>query len=378
MELGIGKQKARQQVWAVVVIMWLVGWASGTHAASEQTHESDAITRPVISEDVSPLQVINPVARDGHRGEGFMRKPPGSGPFPAAILIHGGLTRRPTEELRDYALSTHPSRFLAAGYVTVVITYRNRDVDPTAQTPMPVSDCVAAIELVKGLPFVDSESILVTGASGGGDLTLEAAAQIEVAAIAPEEPAAVLMAGLVVADSRVARAADYVALYQSREDHAELRAKIARIDCPILIIQGDHDTHSGLNRFTAAVLIPELQAAGKFFEVITFPGEPHAFSFYSDPERTPRPAAALKAFSDIDAFARRFIDIQPRTIEESRVRYEPVGYGESHVSRSSRAPGRLASVDGLTSTFLRPRPAWIATRGWPTSSRREARSADGP
>jgi dipeptidyl aminopeptidase/acylaminoacyl peptidase len=277
---------------------------------------------------VSPLEAISPIARDGHRGEGFVRKPPGDGPFPAAILIHGGLTRRPTEELREYALSTHPSRFLEAGYVTVVITYRSRDVDPTAQTPLPVSDCVAAIEFVKALPYVDRESILVTGASGGGDLTLEAAAQIEVAAIAPEEPAAVLMAGLVVADSSVARKADYIQLYRAREDHQEFRAKIARISSPILILQGDHNTHSGLNRFSAAVLIPELQAAGRSLEVITYPGEPHAFSFYSDPARTPRPAAALKAFRDIDAFARRFVKVRPVVIDPSLIRHEPVGSGE--------------------------------------------------
>lgn len=289
---------------------------------------SSPTTRPVIPEAVSPVEPIHPIAKDGHRGEGFLRKPPGEGPFPAAILIHGGLHRRPTDELRAYTLSTHPSRFLAAGYVTVVITYRSRDVDPTAQTPLPVSDCVAAIEFVKQLPYVDPESVLVTGASGGGDLTLEAAAQVEVAAIAPEEPASVLMAGLVVADSSVARKADYIALYNAQKDHSAFRAKLARINSPILILQGNHSTHSGLNQFSAAVLIPELEAAGKSLEVITYPGEPHAFSFYSDPERTPRPAAALAAFRDIDRFARRYVEIQPVAIEASRVQYVPVGYGE--------------------------------------------------
>jgi dienelactone hydrolase len=171
----------------------------------------------------------------------------------------------------------------------------------------------------------DAESILVTGASGGGDLTLEAAAQVDVAAITPEEPAAVLMAGLVVADSRVARKADYIQLYRARENHRKFRAKIAAISSPILILQGDHNTHSGLNQFSAAVLLPEIRAVGKSLEVITYPGEPHAFSFYSDPARTPHPAAALKAFRDIDAFARRFVQVQPVAIDPELVRHEPVG-----------------------------------------------------
>lgn len=281
-------------------------------------------TRPVISEVVSPVVAVHPVASDGFRGEGFVRKPPGEGPFPAVVLIHGGLPRRPTEVIREYTTSTHPSRFLAEGYVTAVLTYRGREVDPTAQTPQSVADCVAMIEFVKRLPYVDPDSVLVTGASGGGDLTLESAAQTQIAAIAPEEPASVLMAGLVVADSKVARAADYVALYRAREDHTAFREKIARIDEPILIIQGTHNTHSGLNRFTKEVLLPEFRAAGKFFEVVTFPGEPHAFSFNSRPDRTPNAAAAQKAFDDIDAFARRFLKVAPVAIDAKLVRHEPI------------------------------------------------------
>jgi dipeptidyl aminopeptidase/acylaminoacyl peptidase len=329
MRFALGQLELGRRILVVVTIASMIVWGSAGRAFAKPADGSSQTTRPVIAEDVSPVESIAPISRDGHRGEGFVRKPPGSGPFPAVILIHGGLTRRPTEELRKYTLSTHPSRFRAAGYVVVVITYRSRDVDPTAQTPMPVSDCVAAIEFVKALPYVDPESILVTGASGGGDLTLEAAAQVEVAAIAPEEPAAVLMAGLVVADSSVARKADYLQLYRDRADHREFRAKLARIESPILILQGDHNTHSGLNRFTAGVLIPELRAAGRSFEVKTYPGEPHAFSFYSDAERTPRPAAALEAFRDIDRFARRFVEIQPVAIDPSRVQFVPVGYGEA-------------------------------------------------
>jgi hypothetical protein len=36
------------------------------------------------------VEEINPVASVGHRGFGFLRKPPGSGPFPAIVLIQCG------------------------------------------------------------------------------------------------------------------------------------------------------------------------------------------------------------------------------------------------------------------------------------------------
>jgi acetyl esterase/lipase len=62
--------------------------------------QSEPITRPVVSEKASPLDPIAPVAHDGYRGQAFLRKPPGDGPFPAVVLIHGGLTTAPSGFLR--------------------------------------------------------------------------------------------------------------------------------------------------------------------------------------------------------------------------------------------------------------------------------------
>src|SRR5262245_14521825 len=61
-------------------------------------------TRPVISEEVAPLEAIAPTARDGHKGIGFQRKPPGKGPFPAVVLIHGGSRGIPAERVKSIAL----------------------------------------------------------------------------------------------------------------------------------------------------------------------------------------------------------------------------------------------------------------------------------
>ena len=98
-------------------------------------------TRPVISEEVAPLEAIAPVAKDGHQGEAFLRKPPGKGPFPAVVIVHGGSTTIPTAALKKFALGTWPSRFLAAGYVVVVPTFRSRVVDP--QTRDSLDDVLA-------------------------------------------------------------------------------------------------------------------------------------------------------------------------------------------------------------------------------------------
>jgi dipeptidyl aminopeptidase/acylaminoacyl peptidase len=138
--------------------------------AAQQLPAADTVTRPLVSEEVAPLESIAPTASDGSRGEGYLRKPPGPGPFPAVVLIHGGIVRWPSQQLREYAVGTWTSRFLAAGYVVAAITYRSRDVDP--QSPDALNDALAAIDYLRRLSYIDGRSMVVNGTSGGGDLAL--------------------------------------------------------------------------------------------------------------------------------------------------------------------------------------------------------------
>ena len=157
--------------------------------------QNDRITRPAVSEKASPLQAITPVAHDGYRGYGFLRKPPGDGPFPAVVLIHGGLMTWPSERLRQFVIaSAMPSRFLAAGYVVATMTYRSRNVDP--QSRVSLDDSLAAVEFLERRPYVNAASVVVYGCSGGGDLALAVASEKRVAAIVAEEPASIMFTGV--------------------------------------------------------------------------------------------------------------------------------------------------------------------------------------
>ena len=289
--------------------------------------QGERITRPVISEQVSPLEPIAPVARDGHRGEGFLRKPPGVGPFPAVVMIHGGLVTRPTQELKAYALDApHPSRFLAAGYVVAVITFRSRDDDP--QSRVSVEDSLAAVNHVRELSYVDPKSVGIYGCSGGGDLALEVATMTDVAALALEEPATVYFTG--ITDKDFPRSgprftpADSFPIpadpkrYYTTKYQTIARDKIGRIRSPILIVQGDQHP---INRFNRDVLIPELESARKALEVFTYPGEPHCFAFGSPPRSA---SAALKAFQDTDTFFRRHLNTQPKPLDRTLITHVPL------------------------------------------------------
>src|SRR5262245_37257927 len=117
----------------------------------------EEITQPVVSEDACPLLPISPLAKDGYQGRGFLRKPPGLRPFPAIVWLHPGIVMLRDRALTRFATGINASRFLTAGYVVIVPTYRSRDVDP--QSPAPVQDAVAVGEYARGLSYIDPQSL---------------------------------------------------------------------------------------------------------------------------------------------------------------------------------------------------------------------------
>jgi dienelactone hydrolase len=303
------------------------------HRATSQSQAIDPATRPEVSPETSPLQVVSPVAKDNHRGLALLRRPPGNGPFPAVVIIHPGITTFPQAVLTEYMLrAAPPSRFLAAGYVVALTTYRSRDVDP--QSRVSADDVSATLDYVKKLDVVDPKSIGLIGCSGGGDLALEIATATEVAAIVAEEPASMMFTG--VFNTKSPKAGDRYtppdsfpimekpSQYYTEEYQRFTRGKVAKIRSPILVVQGDEQF--ALNRWNAAVLVPELQRAGKQVSVKGYAGERHCFAYDGrTPDGTWRhtPAAA-RAHGDADEFFRRHLSTQPKPVAASLVKHVPL------------------------------------------------------
>jgi acetyl esterase/lipase len=317
--------------------------------SSRVSQAQPAVTRPIVSETACPLETITPVAADGHRGLAVLRKPPGAGPFPVIVWFHGGITTVPLARLqasaRDLATGC---RFLAAGYVFVAPTYRSRDVD--LQTPVSVDDAIAVVEYLRKLPFVDQQSIVVGGCSGGGDLALHVASRTRVCAVVAEEPASLVMSG--VFNSTVAKRGERYTpedgfflmedgrRYYTAKLQKSFRAKLATLSAPILIVQGDVGEGPvtvdgpGRNRFNADVLIPELRATGRQFVVKIYHEQAHCFCSASGQPRpggmaapASWPAAALSAFQDIDTFCRAHVRTQPKALDAALVTHEAVRQG---------------------------------------------------
>lgn len=274
--------------------------------AEAQTPAAEVL-RPVISEADVPIEAIAPVATDGFVGEAFLRKPPGNGPFPAVILVHGGAPRWETGMLREYAAHIHASRFLEAGYVVVAMTRRDLDLNlPAGEEQPAVRDALAVYDYVKALPYIDEDSVVVRGTSVGGYLTLEVAAARDVPAIMVEEPFSF----------------PFVGLGPNATNAQPDGSRIARITSPIFDIEGDQTPN--INDFNRDVFFPAVQAAGKQLEISHYPGGLHSFAFYDSAERTPRPEMSLQAFGEIDRFFRRHLAVQPKPLEARLVRHEVI------------------------------------------------------
>jgi dipeptidyl aminopeptidase/acylaminoacyl peptidase len=143
-----------------------------------------SVTWPYVSESVSPVEQLTIDSPTGYRPPVLIRKPPGEGPFPLVVVLHGGTAPHSFEQLRTTVTKQHNVvRLLAAVYAVAVPTFSSRERDP--QTTAALRDCIAVIDRVRHLPGIDSESVFVFGGSGGGSLALELAGET----LTPEEKA---------------------------------------------------------------------------------------------------------------------------------------------------------------------------------------------
>jgi len=110
---------------------------------------------------------------DGLSIPAYVYKPAGPGPFPGALMIHGGrhgvsLSRRGADRAE---------RMAGAGYVVMQVDYRSSASHGLAFRNAPTvdgqarQDCVVAGERLAALSYVDADRLVVRGFSRGGNLS---------------------------------------------------------------------------------------------------------------------------------------------------------------------------------------------------------------
>jgi dipeptidyl aminopeptidase/acylaminoacyl peptidase len=266
---------------------------------------------PEIPEKASPLEVMSAPTSDKRTAAAVVRKPPGRGPFPAMIYLHGGFRKQTVETLKKWSREMPTAtRFLAAGYVTIMATYHGLEEDP--QDPKNLVDILTILEHVKKLPEVDSKSVVVWGVSGGGSFALELAGETEVCAIAIEEPATGLISGIFTKEAW-AKLGDKPPFmgkslrpilsdpdrFITDAAKKQTRDKVLRVSCPVLYAHSDQVIFNKLNDL---VLVPELKKIKPKLEIKRYPELSHTFSTNHE-----------LFFMDCDAFFKKHLKTQPKS-----------------------------------------------------------------
>jgi len=114
---------------------------------------------------------------------GDLRVPAGDGPFPLAVVLHGGYWQATYNVIHTGPLSI---ALTGAGIATWNVEYRSIGV-PGGEWPGPREDLKLALAYLDRLPFEHDGRTVLVGHSAGGQLALWAAkhAQLPVLALAP-------------------------------------------------------------------------------------------------------------------------------------------------------------------------------------------------
>src|SRR5450631_626199 len=182
-------------------------------AAAGEIHRNPGSTTPlphqkyihVVSDADSPVQQTYIKSKDGLYIAAAIRKPKGSGRYPAIIMFHGAPGGRGMEQLVGWSRGDWGGpvweRFLQEGYVVAVADYRGGNMNLTSAASAngmvtSINDGLAVIDYIKALPYVDPDRINLYGVSLGGNLVMNLTSRVPVHAAIVGAPAVMWFLGI--------------------------------------------------------------------------------------------------------------------------------------------------------------------------------------
>ncbi|MEZ2330073.1 dienelactone hydrolase family protein [Mesorhizobium sp. RCC_202] len=156
------------------VCFCLVGGLCGGQASADQPVrlESAAVQPTPFQRRIAQQngQVLKTVP--GTPLNGYLTRPPGEGPFPAVVVLHG------CTGLSSSARKSWSELLSSWGYVVLMVdSFSTRGIRETCDRVMPadrVYDAYGALAFLSEQKFVDPRRIALLGSSAGGSTTLEA------------------------------------------------------------------------------------------------------------------------------------------------------------------------------------------------------------
>jgi dienelactone hydrolase len=218
----------------------------------------------VVSEADSPVQQTWIKAKDGVYIAAAVRKPKGTGPFPALVMFHGAPGGRGMDQLVGWSRGDHGGpvweRFLQEGFVVVVADYRGGPgnvVNTPSSTGLvtAIDDGITVIDYAQSLPYVDRARVSVYGVSLGGNLAMFMASRVPTLhVVVAGAPAPIWFLGYQLPPDGARP--DFA---KTAPDPVISKQNIAPIKMPILILVGTEDRLIALD----TVLHDELVKHGK-------------------------------------------------------------------------------------------------------------------
>jgi len=214
-----------------------------------------------VSEADSPVQQTYIKAKDGVYIAAAIRKPKGSGRYPAIIIFHGAPGGRGMEQLVGWSRGDHGGpvweRFLQEGYVVAVADYRGGDWNlmavPSKTLVTSTDDGLAVVDYSKAQPYVDPDRINLYGVSLGGNLVMNLVSRVPVHSAIVGAPAVMWFLGITMPPPNPDGFKDL------KPDPEISRKNIEPVRTPILILVGTADRLMPV----AVALHDSLTAAGK-------------------------------------------------------------------------------------------------------------------
>ncbi len=268
------------------------------NVAPEQPSHGYVIQKPVRGSDI-PMDLTFVLTRDEIYVPIAVRKPPGSGPFPAITMGRGnGRGGMKHVEAQVERLASLQDRIIQRGYVVAYVNYRNeipllygkadraQNLSDQMTTEgrtlksgasLDSDDLIAIFEYLKTLPYVNRNAIGAVGVSHSGEAILKAAAETSFGAGVAIEGASHEFLSVDTGPSIPRRNGEiqYQDIEHARKnaDKAKAMARIRRIDTPILHIGRDHDHLQGIFKLAHEWM----QEAGKDSTWVSFDHPDHGY-----------------------------------------------------------------------------------------------------
>lgn len=271
-----------------------------------------------------------------------VRRPQGSGPFPAILLGSGnGAGGMPEVERQLGRLGPMMDELVGRGYVVAYAEYRNEipylyeKIDRSENLADNISggqrtlksnptldsdDYIAIIRYLQSLPYVDKDAVGTYGVSHSGELMLKAASEITFGAAVPNEGAAHEFLGVDTGPTAPRKGTEIqyqdVEVVKKRANKEEAMARIRRIRTPFLHLGRDQDHLQGIFKLTHEWMTE----AGKDSTWVSFDHPVHGYGFlYAGKDGSYKPdAIQRKAFDVVMAFFDRHLKHTHQTSSRER------------------------------------------------------------